>query len=69
LVAHFVVACLFIGIIFAIQSLLIVFGDPKLLDAVPLRYIFDGMDGGILVAFVILGTLDAVRVFRINDDD
>ena len=66
--AHALVASLILGAIYLIQELLIVAGDPKLFDLIPLRYIFDGMDLGILLAFVVLGTLEAVRVFREQDD-
>jgi hypothetical protein len=31
---------------------------------VALRYIFDGMDLAILVAFLVLGTVEAVIVFK-----
>ena len=62
--AHAVVAIIILGAIYLIQQLLIMAGDPKLFDVIPLRYIFDGMDLGILLAFIVLGTLEAVRVFR-----
>jgi hypothetical protein len=47
-----------------VQRLVLQAGDPKLFDRVPLRYIFDGMDLAILVAFLVLGTLEAVMVFK-----
>ena len=40
----------------------------QLFDIIPLRYIFDGMDLGILVAFLVLGTLEAIKVFREDDN-
>jgi hypothetical protein len=62
--AHAVVAMILIGAIELIQGLILRVGDPKLFDIVPLRYIFDGMDLAILLAFLVLGTLEAVAVFR-----
>jgi hypothetical protein len=50
--------------IYLLQVLLKAVGDPKLFDVLPLRYIFDGMDLAILLAFIVLGTLEAIRVFR-----
>jgi hypothetical protein len=62
--AHALVACVLIGAIELIQLLILRAGDPKLFDIVPLRYIFDGMDLAILLAFLVVGTIEAVRVFR-----
>jgi len=62
--AHALVALLLIAVVFAIQRALLLVGDPKLFDTVPIRYIFDGMDLGILVAFLVLGTMEAIRVFK-----
>lgn len=64
LVAHVFVALILIGAIFVIQLLLQAIGDPKLFDWLPLRYIFDGMDLGILAAFLLFGTVGAYYVFR-----
>jgi hypothetical protein len=55
---------LLLAVVALIQWLVLKVGDPKLFDVVPLRYIFDGMDVGILFAFVVLGTIEAVMVFR-----
>jgi hypothetical protein len=62
--AHAIVACVLIGAIQLVQHLLFLFGDPKLFDAIPLRYIFDVMDLAIAAAFIVLGTLEAITVFR-----
>jgi hypothetical protein len=62
--AHIIVACILIGGIKLVQYLLLELGDTKLFDIIPLRYIFDGMELGVLVAFVVLGTLEAISVFR-----
>jgi hypothetical protein len=62
--AHALVAILLIAVIAVIQRRVLLIGDPKLFDVIPLRYVFDGMDLGILVAFVVLGTIEAVVVFR-----
>jgi hypothetical protein len=62
--AHGLVTILLIAVIHGIQWLVILAGDPKLFDVIPLRYILDGMDLGLLLVFVVLGTTEAVRVFR-----
>ena len=68
ILCHALVASLLIGAIQFVQWLVILTGDHKLFDVIPLRYIFDAMDAGILIAFVVLGTLESVRVFREQDD-
>ena len=67
--AHALVTVVLICVIAGIQRLLIWIGDPKLFDWVPLRYIFDVVDLGILAAFIFFGTREAVHVFREQDDD
>jgi hypothetical protein len=62
--AHALVAVVLVGAIEFIQKLILRLGDPKLFDIVPLRYIFDGMDLAILLAFLVIGTLEAIAVFR-----
>jgi hypothetical protein len=64
-----VVAILIIGLIAAIKRALMWDGDPKLFDFFPLRYIFDAADIGILAVFLIFGTIEAIQVFRENDDE
>lgn len=39
-------------------------GDPLLFDTIPMRYLIDVMDLGIILTFIVFGTLSAVRVFR-----
>lgn len=62
ILAHALIVLL--AAIVLVQRLVLQAGDPKLFDRVPLRYIFDGMDLAILVAFLVLGTLEAVMVFK-----
>lgn len=69
LAAHTFVTAILVGAIWLIQSLLVAQGDPKLFDWIPLRYIFDAMDLGILAAFLIFGTLEAISVFKERDDE
>lgn len=64
IVAHVIVAVVLIGAVELVQELILKVGDPKLFDIVPLRYIFDGMDLGILLAFLVIGTLEAIDVFK-----
>jgi hypothetical protein len=58
-----------VGAIEIVQYILLQLGDPKLFDTIPLRFIFDGMDLAILVAFVVLGTSEAISVFKERKDD
>lgn len=62
--AHLLIALILIAGIEVVQSLLLRLGDPKLFDQIPLRYIFDVMDLGLLVIFVVLGTVQAFVAFR-----
>jgi hypothetical protein len=68
ILCHAVVASLLIGAVQFIQWVVVLTGDHKLFGVIPLRYVFDGMDLAILLAFVVLGTLEAVTVFREQDD-
>jgi hypothetical protein len=65
--AHVGVALLLISGIRAIQWLVISTGDPKLFDFLPLRWVFDVMDLGILSTFTVFGTLEAIDVFGKRD--
>jgi hypothetical protein len=47
-----------------VHVLLVYFGDPLIFDLVPWRYIFDLMDLALIVAVIVLGTQEAIRVFR-----
>lgn len=69
LVAHAMVAFLIIGLSEAIKRVLLWDGDPELFDLVPLRYIFDAVDIGILAVFLFFGTKEAIQVFRENEDE
>jgi hypothetical protein len=62
--AHVLLASALIGVIYLIQLLLVTIGDPKLFDWIPLRYIFDAMDIGILAAFILFGIIEAYLVFK-----
>jgi hypothetical protein len=62
--AHLLIATAIIALIEYIQRLIIFAGDPKMFDLLPIRYIFDAMDLGILVAFAVFGTLEAYIVFK-----
>lgn len=64
IIAHLMVALLFVGAIYLIEELLERLGDPKLFDRFPLRYIFDAIDLGILAVFGFLGLIEAYFVFR-----
>ena len=62
--SHTLVALLLIGVVSLIQWVVLTAGDIKLFEVLPLRYIFDAMDLGILVVFLVFGTLEAIWVFR-----
>jgi len=64
LAAHVLVACLIIGAISLIKLLIVEIGDPLLFDWVPIRYVFDAMDAGILISFALFGAIEAFNVFR-----
>jgi hypothetical protein len=38
--------------------------DPLLFDRFPIRYLFDAMDGGVILVFVCYGIIEAFRAFR-----
>jgi hypothetical protein len=69
LVAHAMIGLLIVGLFAAIQRAIMWDGDPKLFDFFPLRYIFDAVDIGILAVFLTFGTIEAIQVFRENDDE
>ena len=69
LATHVLVAAILIGAIYVVQWLLGYAGDPKLFDWIPIRYIFDAMDAGILITFIVFGTIEAVRAFQGNTPD
>jgi hypothetical protein len=68
LFAHLFVALVLIGAIEVAQLALHTAGDPKLLDFVPIRYIFDLMDFALVVLFFIFGTVSMYRAFRGKKD-
>lgn len=64
LLAHLLVTLGLIAVIEVVRWALSRLDDPKLFDFIPLRYVFDAMDMGILIVFLIMGTFHAVAVFR-----
>lgn len=68
LAGHGVVAAGFIMISHLLQILLKWVGDPKLFDHIPLRYLFDVMELGILSVFLVSSLREAILVFREHDD-
>ena len=67
LAAHALVAVAMIVLIELVQSVLAMFGEPRLFGILPIRYIFDFADLVLLVEFLVLGTREAVRQFRGGD--
>jgi len=37
--------------------------EPLLFDRFPIRYLFDAMDGGVILVFVCAGVIAAIRAF------
>ena len=68
LFAHLFVALVLIGAIEGAQMALHAAGDPKLLDLVPIRYIFDAMDLALLALFFVFGTVSMYRAFKGKKD-
>ncbi|MBV1705540.1 MAG: hypothetical protein KGI57_08810 [Hyphomicrobiales bacterium] len=69
LVAHTLVALVIIAIVEVIRHAINAFGDPRLLDFLPLSYIFDAVDIAQLLVFLIFGTREAIREFRGEPDE
>jgi hypothetical protein len=69
LLSHLAVVLVLIGIISAVQWALRAAGEPKLLDILPIRYIFDTMDLGLLALFLVFGTISAFHAFREGEDE
>ena len=63
LLVHVISALLLVAAITAIQRLLIGAGDPKLYGWIPLRYVFDTMDLGVLLAFFLFGFMEVYILF------
>ena len=68
LVCHTFISAVLILCSFGINRLLLAFGDPKLFDWVPFRYMFDAMDAGMTVSYIVLGVVGATVVFREADN-
>ena len=68
LICHTVITLVLILVAYAAHYLILATGDPKLFDAVPLRYLFDAMDAGLIVSYIALGTIGAFLAFRERSD-
>ena len=69
LVAHAIVAVAVLGVMSLIQWVIALDGNPRLFDKFPISYIFHAADIVILIVFLTYGTIDAIHVFRENDDE
>jgi hypothetical protein len=69
LLAHLVTALVLIAVISLAQAFVRDVGDPRLLDFLPIRYIFDLMDLALLAQFLYFGTLSAYNAFREAEDE
>jgi hypothetical protein len=63
-VCHIVLVAVLIGGTEVIRYLVHLIGNPLFYDKVPIGYIFDTVELGILVPFIILVPLEALGVFR-----
>lgn len=61
---HVALASLFIWAIWLVQTFLTETGDPKLFNVMPLRFVFDTMDVGIAIAFLVLAALEMRIVYQ-----
>ena len=66
---HLAVVVVIIGSIEIVRYLVHLIGNPMLYDKVPIGYIFDTVELGIIVPFIILGSLEALGVFRKKKDE
>jgi hypothetical protein len=67
LITHTALACLVILCIYGVEMLITYLWrdhDGSLLGAIPLRYVFDAIDLGVLVVFGIRGIIAAYRAFQ-----
>ena len=64
LAAHLLVTLVLLAGIEVVRWALVSLHDPKLFDVVPLRYVFDVMDVGLLLTFIIMGTIHGFMVWR-----
>ncbi len=64
IVCHTVVALIIIAATRIIALILEYFGDPRLYDVLPIRYIFDTMDLVIFLAFMVTGGISAWQAFK-----
>jgi hypothetical protein len=62
--SHTAVAAILILAVAVTQWLVKLAGEPKLFGSFPLGYVFDIMEIAIFVAYLVFGTLEAIRVFR-----
>lgn len=69
LAAHGAVTLVWLGVFYIIGLALKWVGDPKLGDWFPIRYIFDAIDGGVLLVFVIFAIVEAGRLLQAERDD
>lgn len=69
LLAHLATALILIFVISLAQVAIREAGDPRLLDFLPVRYMLDVMDLGLLVQFLFFGTLSAYRAFKEGENE
>lgn len=62
--AHLATVMVLIFVISLVKTAVRKAGDPLLLDFVPVRYIFDAMDLGLLVQFLGFGLRAAYNAFK-----
>jgi hypothetical protein len=62
--AHLATALILIFVISLAQLAIRKVGDPRLLDFLPIRYIFDTMDLALLALFLFFGTTSAYHAFK-----
>lgn len=63
---HVALALLLITGVWVIKHWLLAIGDPRLFDWMPMRYLFDALDLGVIVSFMLFGGMEVFLLFQEN---
>lgn len=67
-ISHTVVAIILLSGGLLMHHIVVEYGDPKLYDLVPLRYVVDTIDLGVLGAYIVFGTRSFARAISAEDE-
>lgn len=68
-ICHLAVVAVIIGSIEIVRYLVHLIGNPMFYDKIPIGYVFDTVELGVIAPFIVLGSLEALGVFRKKKDD